>query len=219
MKHTCLAAAMLMAISASAQTTAVKPNFQIPSSELNDQLPKWLRFSGAYQGRVEGFSGGGFKKDNSDAYYLNRFRVNMNINATPWLRFSFQMQDARVWGKNTVPVVPFQNTADLRVAFMELGDPENKRFGIRAGRQELVFGDQRLIGHLNWVNTARSFDAVRATYRFKGARIDAFASTVVTQVDGEFDRPFRNKADNFHGAWVNAPKLLKNAVIESYALW
>jgi len=102
---------------------------------------------------------------------------------------------------------------------MELGDPENKRFGIRAGRQELVFGDQRLIGHLNWVNTARSFDAVRATYRFKGARIDAFASTVVTQVDGEFDRPFRNKADNFHGVWVNAPKLVKNAVIESYALW
>lgn len=219
MRHAYLAVAMLIAVSAAAQTPAVKSNFQIPSSELNQELPKWLRFSGAYQGRVEGYSGGGFKQDNSDAYYLNRFRVNMNVNATPWLRFGLQMQDARVWGKNGTPVVPFQNTADLRMAFVELGDPENKRFGIRAGRQELVFGDQRLIGHLNWMNTARSFDAVRATYRFKGARIDAFASTVVTQVAGEFDRPFRNKADNLHGIWVNASKLIKNAVVEPYALW
>src|SRR5690606_39763271 len=54
-------------------------------------------------------------------------------------------------------------TADLRLAYVELGDPENKTFGLRAGRQELVFGEMRLIGHLNWANTARSFDAVRGT--------------------------------------------------------
>lgn len=219
MKHACLAAALLLPASVFAQTSPAQSNFQIPSGELNKELPKWLKFSGAYQGRAEGFTGGGFKQDNSDAYYLNRFRVNMNINATSWLRFGFQMQDARVWGKNTTPAPPFQDRADLRVAYMELGDPENKRFGIRAGRQELAFGDMRLIGHLNWMNTARSFDAVRATYRFKGARIDAFASTVVAQVDGEFNRPFRNKADNLHGIWVNAPKLVKNAVIEPYVLW
>lgn len=219
MKYLCLVAALIFATAASAQTTAVQSNFQIPSSELNKELPKWLRFSGAYQGRAEGFTGGGFKQDSSDAYYLNRFRVNLNINATPWLRFGLQMQDARVWGKNTIPAPPFQDTVDLRVAYMELGDPENKRFGLRAGRQELVFGDMRLIGHLNWMNTARSFDAVRATYRFKGARMDAFASTVVAQVEDEFDRPFRSKADNLHGIWMNAPKLVKDMVIESYVLW
>ncbi|MEP6961505.1 MAG: alginate export family protein, partial [Acidobacteriota bacterium] len=213
-------AAMLLTSALYGQVKPAAPMmFTVPSADLNKELPKWLKFSGVYQGRVEGFAGGAFKNDNSDAYYLNRFRVNMNINPTPWLRFSFQMQDARVWGKNTIPAVPFQNRADLRVAYVEVGDSENKKYGLRGGRQELVFGDMRLIGHLNWVNTARSFDAVRATYRWKGARFDAFASTVVQQVDGEFDRAFRTKADNFHGIWVNAPKLVKNMTIEPYLLW
>jgi hypothetical protein len=218
-----LLAAMLLAAHAFAQTpakaTPVGPNYLLPSGEFNKDLPKWLKFSGVYQGRLEGFSGGAFKNNNSDAYYLNRFRINMNVNATPWLRFSFQMQDARVFGKNTVAAPPFQDTVDLRVAYVELGDSETKRWGVRAGRQVLVFGDMRLIGHLNWMNTARSFDAVRATYRFKGTRVDAFASTVVAQVDGEFNRAIRNKADNLHGIWVNAPKLVKNMTIEPYVLW
>jgi hypothetical protein len=212
-----LALALCLAACAFGQTP--KPNYQIPSGELNRDLPKWLKFSGVYQGRLEGFRGGGFRTNNSDAYYLNRFRINMNINAKPWLRFSLQMQDARVYGKNTTPAVPFQNRLDLRAAYVEFGDSENKRWGLRAGRQEFAFGDMRLVGHLNWMNTARSFDAVRATYRVNGTRIDAFASTVVQMVDGEFDRGFRTKADNLHGVWVNATKWVKNMTIEPYVLW
>jgi hypothetical protein len=213
-------AALLVAVPLYAQTQPVKPNYFLPSGEFNKDLPKWLKFNGAYQGRVEGFSGGGgFKKNTEDGYYLNRFRVGMNINAATWLRFGFQMQDARVYGKNGAHVVPWENTVDLRAAWVEFGDSENKKYGLRVGRQELVFGEMRLIGHLNWLNTARSFDAVKATYRWKGTRFDAFASTVVTQVEGEFDRAFRNKADNLHGIWVNAPKLMKDTVIEPYILW
>ncbi len=217
------AAAALLTAPLFSQTPPAKAvpavNYQIPSGEFNKGLPKWLKFSGVYQGRVEGFAGGAFKNNNSDAYYLNRYRLNMNVNPTPWLRFSFQMQDARVFGKNTVAAPPFQDTVDLRIAYAEVGDSENKKWGIRAGRQEFAFGDMRLVGHLNWMNTARSFDAVRATHRVKSARIDAFASTVVAQVDGQFNRGIRQKADNLHGIWVNAPKLVKNMVIEPYVFW
>jgi hypothetical protein len=202
-----------------AKQTPTGANYQLPSGELNKGLPKWLRLNGVYQGRLEGFRGGGFRTNNSDAYYLNRFRLNMNVNPAPWLRFSFQMQDARVFGKNTAAAPPFQDTVDLRIAYAELGDSENRRWGIRAGRQEFAFGDMRLIGHLNWLNTARSFDGVRATYRWKGTRFDAFASSVVTPIEGEFNRALRNKADNLHGIWVNAPKLVKNMTIEPYVLW
>ena len=57
---------------------------------------------------------------------------------------------------------PFRDTLDLRMAYGEFGGARNM---VRVGRQELAFGEQRLIGHLNWVNTARSFDGVRATSR------------------------------------------------------
>jgi hypothetical protein len=63
------------------------------------------------------------------------------------------------------------------------------------------------------------FDAVRLRLRHGGYRVDAFASNVVQQVDGEFDRPFRAKADNFHGLYGGIEKLIPNAVIEPYLFW
>ena len=35
---------------------------------------------------------------------------------------------------------------------------------VRVGRQELAFGEQRLVGHVSWLNTARTFDGARATF-------------------------------------------------------
>jgi hypothetical protein len=200
-----------------AQQTPAKTSF-VPSDELNKELPKWLRFSGDYRARLEGFTGGAFKKDNSDAYLLNRFRVNLLIKPTSWLKFYAQGQDARVFWKNQNPAAPpFQNTMDLRLAYMEIGETEKGIAALRVGRQELVFGDQRLIGHANWLNTARSFDAVRATFRYQGYRLDAFASTVVNPVDGTFDH--HAAGNNFHGLYGGIEKLVPKAVIEPYLLW
>src|SRR5713226_1296902 len=152
----CVAGGLCLPLAA--QQTPVTTSL-VPSDELNKELPKWLRFSGDYRARLEGFSGGGYKKDNDDAYLLNRFRVNLLIKPASWLKFYAQGQDARVFWKNQNPAAPpFQNTFDLRLAYMEIGETEKGIAGLRVGRQELVFGDQRLIGHLNWVNTARSFD-------------------------------------------------------------
>jgi hypothetical protein len=49
--------------------------------------------------------------------------------------------------------------------------------------------------------------------------LDVFASTVVSQVEGEFNRAFRAKGDNLHGVWANMPKLLPSMVVEPYVLW
>jgi hypothetical protein len=62
----------------------------VPSEELNKQLPRWLRLSGDYRARLEGFTGGAYKPDNSDAYLLNRFRINLLVKPTPWLKFYAQ---------------------------------------------------------------------------------------------------------------------------------
>jgi hypothetical protein len=193
-------------------------NAFVPSDELNKELPKWLRFSGDYRARLEGFTGGAFKSDNSDAYLLSRIRLNMQIKPTPWLKFYAQGQDAHVFGKNQNPAAPpFQNAMDLRQAYVEIGETEKGIVGMRVGRQELVFGEQRLIGHVNWLNTARSFDAVRVTFRYSGYRLDAFASSVVNPVDGTFDH--HTQGNNFHGLYGGIEKLVPKAVIEPYALW
>jgi hypothetical protein len=201
-----------------AQTTTPVAKTFVPSDELNAQLPTWLRFNGEYRARLEGFGGGGFRYDNDDAYLLNRFRLNMRVEPTSWMRFSFQAQDARVFWKTQKPYAPpFQDRLDLRMAFVEFGEPEKKTFGMRVGRQELVFGEQRLVGHVSWLNTARTFDAVRASIRHKGYRLDAFAASVVNVRDGEFNR--RSDGNNFHGLYGGLDKLIPNAAVEPYAFW
>ena len=79
---------------------------QKPSGWLNDELPSWLRFSGEYRMRVEGFENGGFKPDNSDAYALSRLRLNATIQPAAWFRVVGQAQDARVFGNDRVASAP-----------------------------------------------------------------------------------------------------------------
>lgn len=206
-----------LCIPLAAQQIPAQTSF-VPSDELNKELPKWLRFSGDYRARLEGFTGGAFRPNNSDAYLLNRFRINMRVQPTSWLKFYAQGQDARVWGKNQKPAAPpFQDTMDLRMAYAEIGDTEKGVASVRVGRQELVYGEQRLVGHVSWLNTARTFDAVRATFRHKGYRLDAFASSVVNIRDGEFNK--HADGNNFHGLYGGIEKLVPKALIEPYLFW
>jgi len=188
-----------------------------PLDEVNHQLPAWLRFSGEARVRLEGFDGGGFKPNNDDGYLLQRVRFNMKLLPTRWLRFQFQTQDARVFFKNQKPYAPpYQDTWDLRLAFVEIGDSE-KGSGLRVGRQELSYGDERLVGPSTWTNAARSFDAARATFRYDKFRLDIFASAVVVLRDGEVGQV--QPGNNLHGIYGGMTNVIPNSVIEPYVFW
>jgi len=181
-----------------------------------------LRVGAEYRARVEGFTGGVFKPNNEDAYLLSRVRINMFLLPTAWLKFGFQGQDAHVFGKNQNPAVPpYQDSMDLRQAYVEFGDIEKRTVGVRAGRQELAFGDERLLGNANWLNTARSFDALRGTIHhgaLHGAlHADLFAARVVKLQDGEFD--WSTPGNNLYGIYGGIEKLVPSATVEPYFLW
>jgi hypothetical protein len=189
-----------------------------PSDDVNDSLPQWLRFNGEYRMRLEGISGSAFQPDADDAYALSRVRLNLTVAPQPWLRAVFQAQDAQVMGRNPKPDgPPFEDTFDLRQAYVEMGHREGNTFELRVGRQELVFGEQRLVGHVSWLNTARSFDAVRVAYRHQNFRIDAFAASVVNIKEGSFDK--RTGGNNFHGVYGSFTKLVPKATVEPYVFW
>ncbi len=189
-----------------------------PSDELNKNLPPWMRFFGEYRVRFDGQEGAGFKPANDDNYLLSRLRVNLLLRPASWLKLFGQTQDTRVFWKNQKPYgPPYQNTFDLRLAYVEIGDSDKKAVGLRVGRQEINLGDQRLVGSTNWSNNARSFDAVRLTLRSGGYRVDAFASSVVVQVDGVFDHHLQGS--NLHGLYGGIEKLVPDAVIEPYIFW
>ena len=191
---------------------------QSVADEANKELPAWLRFNGLYRVRFEGFLNRNFAAGQSDDHILNRLRIGLKAQPTSWMKFAFEGQDARIYFNRSVPTAPpHANPMDLRVGYLELGDIDSKPAGLRVGRQELEFGEGRLVGAFNWINVGRSFDAVRATLRHNQYRLDLFASSVVNPASGKFDR--RQAENNLHGLFGRVEKLVPGAVIEPYVLW
>ncbi len=62
--------------------------------------------------------------------------------------------------------------ADLLQAYVQY---QKAGLGVRLGRQQLVYGDQRLLGHLGWKDVARTFDGVKAMYKADNIAFDVFA--------------------------------------------
>jgi hypothetical protein len=186
-------------------------------SPVNDELPEWLQLSGEYRIRAEGYTGGSYTPAKDEGYLLSRFQLNMDIRVS-WFRFFAQMQDARVLGNNDIPdAVPYQDSFDLRQAFVQLGDVDHGHLAVRAGRQELNFGDQHILGSAPWLNTPRSFDAVRASVDYGNFRLDAFSASVVNPIDGTFDH--HKAGDDLHGLWGTIRHAIPGSTIEPYFLW
>ena len=208
---------LLCSTAANGQTQNPKPQFS-GADEINKQLPGWLKIGGEYRLRYEGRFNSGGKKENDDNYFLSRFRLDLTIKPIKHLTFFIQAQDSQALGFNSKPSPAIhENNFDLRQAYIEWRQSDQKGLAVRAGRQELNFGDQRLVGSLNWTNTARTFDAVKVSYAVPKYSFDVFASSVVAIQDGVFDR--HRDGNNFYGAYFAAPKLTPKAKLGAYAYW
>lgn len=222
------ACAVLTATAATAQQSPPAPAAQssAPAAQtaqpplpnrLNSTLPSWLRVRGEFRERMEGFDGLGYNETREDLYWLSRFRFNATVTASKHFSLQAQVQDARVAKKTVGPTgAPFRAPFDLRMAFADIGAASGP-VTVRAGRQELVYGDQRLVGHVSWLNAARTFDGGKVTFRNTAFSMDAFATSVVRIQPTEFDKS--GAGNRFAGAYLTTTKLVKNGTVEPYVFW
>ncbi len=189
-----------------------------PLQSVNQSLPDWLHFGGEFRDRFEGRTAFGFRPGADDYYDLTRLRLSLEISPRRWIHAFVQAQDSRALGISPGRVTPaLKDIFDLRQAYIELGTGDETRVSLRVGRQELKFGTERLVGALDWGNTARSFDAARLTIRGKRLGVDLFGSSVVVINMDRFDKP--RPGENFYGAYGSLRDILPHSVIEPYVLW
>lgn len=108
------------------------------------------------EGRVDPYTTAGIGRD--EWFVTTRLRLGLGAQ---WqsVRVLLQVQDAR----NLGDAPPGQDAGtDMHQGYLEIG--EDGSF-IRAGRQEINWGGQRMIGALDWTANARSFDATRGVLR------------------------------------------------------
>jgi hypothetical protein len=105
---------------------------------------------------------------------LGRVRVRLDARANPYLGGVVQMQDSRRFGSEPTTVADLHNV-DLHQGYLELRPLGSEALRLQAGRLELAYGAERLIGTASWDNVARSFDALRLQTRPSASwGIDAF---------------------------------------------
>src|SRR5215472_8788404 len=219
-----LAATLVMPIIASPEDAPLPPPAKTaPAGELMLDtspavyLPSWLQIGGQIRGRFENASGTSLINTNPDAYYLSRLRVDLGLKPAPWLRLYVQAQDARVGAYNTAPAsTTYYNPMDLRQGYIELHSEGAVAATLRAGRQELAFGGERLVGPADW-GMSRTFDAVDLSLARGRSRIDWFAGSVVQIDNSRFDR--HKPGEHFYGVYGSIKNLLPGMTVEPYVLF
>jgi hypothetical protein len=131
------------------------PSSLVFSSYVNKSLPDWLRVSGEERVRPEIHTAYSFEPGVDDAYVLNRLRLSFDLAPTAWFRAFIQGQDSRAMGIDpTHCTSSVKDVFDLRQGYIEFRNGETGWIRLRAGRQELQFGAQRLVGVSDWSNTS-----------------------------------------------------------------
>jgi hypothetical protein len=116
-----------------------------------------------------------------DNFTLMRTRLGLLAAVNPNIRAFVQFQDARVFGDQPTTMTGVGQAIDLHQGYIELsGTPADLPLTLRAGRQEIILGTERLVGAVGWSNIGRSFDAARLMLgnRESALSTTAFIATV-----------------------------------------
>ncbi len=108
-----------------------------------------------------------------------------------------------------------QGFVDARFGTADTGATTGKGLTLRAGRQMLSFGSERLIGTRYGPNVPLAFDGVRGIVSLPGARIDLLAVRPVQAGPDSFDDR-RSRSRRLYGAYATIP--LGQAGLDLYYL-
>jgi hypothetical protein len=139
-----------------------------------------------------------------DVSVLLRTRLGLQFDPTEHLRFFIQAQDARDFGEEAaaVPIgLGDDEGLDLHQGYIEYSNIGDSVFNARIGRQEILFGDQRLVGNVDWSNVGRSFDGGRLDYNG-----DHFNSTLFASVFNKTAAGDQALFGGLYNTWKGFPK-------------
>lgn len=140
-----------------------------------------LKFGGQLRARGESRNPESYAAFHLRDEALLRTRLDVEAALPKSLKAFLQIQDSRSSGGEASVVANEKNT-DLHQGYLDVADLWGKPVDLRAGRMELQYGDERLVGNADWLNAARAFDGLRLRARGGVWTADAFAT--VTKESG-----------------------------------
>lgn len=111
-----------------------------------------------------------------DGYFLTRLLVHADLHATQYFRLFVQGKSAMEDGRDGGPRATDADEVDVQQAFADgiipLGGKNSVT--VRFGRQDLIYGAQRLISPLDWTNNRRTFEGLKVSSQVGVCTTDVF---------------------------------------------
>ncbi|MBW7907906.1 MAG: alginate export family protein [Kiritimatiellae bacterium] len=157
---------------------------------LNEEGTSFLSLGGQLRARFESWDNFGFNPANQDEFALFRIRLHGDLHLGSHVRAFVEARSAEATdrdlpgGRRVTDV----DSLDLQNAFLDLAhDVAGWNATLRLGRQELLYGAQRVVHPSDWANARRTFDGARAIFERGAWRVDVFAVRPVIVKKYEFN--------------------------------
>jgi len=149
----------------------------------------------------------------SDGYVLSRWLVHADLHIGHHFRTFVQLQSSLANSRPDASPVD-DNPLEFHQAFFDIKAKLSGKADLtfRIGRQELLYGSQRIISVREGPNNRQSFDGLRLLYFSENSKVDLFYTNYVKAKKNIFDDGF-NKNTKLWGVYLvkNKIPLIKNA--------
>jgi len=120
----------------------------------------------------------------SFAFHLLRTRLSATARPNEHVSAFIQIQDSRMFGdedpgRGRGTLDGDANQLDVHQAYLGVQIPGISGLSARVGRQEFVYGNQRLVGSVGWSNIGRTFDGAVLKLDNENVAADFFAAQLV----------------------------------------
>jgi hypothetical protein len=157
-------------------------------------------------------------------YFLEKIRYHAGYTQKWWSAYvegesSLAQSDERFAYANSPAVPqtvktkgdgPESDTIELHQAYVTIGNHKEFPVSLKIGRQEMSYGEERLLGAFAWNNIGRTFDAAKLRWQNEWFAADFFTSRPVIPEDNRFD--VSNDYDWFSGMYATTGKIPKNTL-------
>lgn len=144
-----------------------------------EDLPSWMSLDMQIRERAEQSSSFGYTQGNDRIYDLTREYGGLTIRPTSSLTAYLQFMDTHALGLPLHAVASnMRDTFDLRQGYLEY---HRDHVAFIAGRRELRYGNERVVGISDFTNNSRSWDGFYAHLGDRSGRntVDLFSTSVV----------------------------------------
>ena len=170
--------------------------------------PSYLTLGGELRERFESYLNPNFgiKAPPSSAYVLQRLLLDLDAHVTDYIRVFVQLGELDRLGNRGVSSTTDIDHLDLMQGFIDLKlpSPLGDAPVVRVGREELLFGYQRLIAVREGPNVRRDFDGFRFSDHWGDIKLDFLTVRPVNPTEGVFD-DHTNEYQVLWGGYLTVP--------------